>query len=166
VAKKIRAGSALFFMLRGIMTLQEAEEQILPQLEKMGYQLVDLSHFKRSGRTQLQLVIYKPQGVSMDDCVSVHRMLFPRLELAFEKDDIYLEVSSPGLGRKFKSDREYKVFKGRHVALLRHDENEWLKGIIKSADDQSVVIDLGDKDITVPYGDIQKGKLDFDKEIR
>jgi len=148
------------------MTVSEAEAQIQPLLEKMGFNMVELGQYKKAGRTHLQLVIYKAGGVTMDDCVQVHRMLFPRLEMSFEKDDIYLEISSPGLGRKIKSDREYPIFKGRTVALLLHNENEWLKGKLKDADDQGVILDTGTEERTVSYSSIQKGKLDFDKEIR
>lgn len=148
------------------MTVSEAESQIQPMLEKMGFKMVELGQYKKAGRTHLQLVIYKAGGVSMDDCVQVHRMLFPRLEMSFEKDDIYLEISSPGLGRKFKDVRECRIFKGQAVALLLQNESEWLKGILKEADDQGVILVSGDEEHSLSYDSIQKGKLDFDKEIR
>jgi ribosome maturation factor RimP len=148
------------------MTLQEAEEQIVPVLKKTSFSLVELSLYKKKGRSHLQLVAYGKNGITLDDCVSLHKLLFPRLEMSFEQDNIYLEISSPGIGRKIKSNAEYSVFIGRWVGLLLIGEDQWIKGVIESADDKSVTLKIDEETRIINYDSIQKGKLDFDKEMR
>ena len=147
------------------MTMKEAEELVRSLLEKMGFRLVEMTQYQKKGTTRFQLVVYRQEGVSLDDCVAVHRTVFPRLELAFEKEDVYLEVSSPGLSRQFKSQREYAIFEGRTVSVMLQGQTQWLKGVLRSADDQGVTLDADGEERRIPYGSLLKGKLEFDKEI-
>ena len=111
------------------MTLKEVEEkEVLPLLEKMGFSLVELSQSNRKGAVTLHIVVYKEGGVSIDDCTQIHRAIAPRLEMVMAPVDLYIEVSSPGLNRKFKSDREFAAFKGRAVKILQEGNSEWGPG--------------------------------------
>ena len=150
------------------MTLKEVEKQeILPLLDKMGVSLVELSQSNSRGKVTLHIVIYKRDGISIDDCTEVHRALAPRLEVAMAPADLYIEVSSPGLNRKFKSEREYRAFRGRAVKILVEDQSEWHRGIISDADDDSVTLDLpeGEK-MKIAFNSIKKGKFDYERESR
>jgi len=85
-----------------------------PIVENMGLELLDIEFTSEAGRPILRVTIYKPEGVTLDDCVSVDRAVSPILE---EMDPIpgsySLEVSSPGLERALKRDKEYEIFSGR-----------------------------------------------------
>ncbi|MDC7223743.1 MAG: ribosome maturation factor RimP [Spirochaetales bacterium] len=150
------------------MTLKDVEEQeILPLFEKMGYSLVELSQSNSRGSLTLHIVIYREEGVSIDDCTQVHRALAPRLEVVLAPADLYIEVSSPGLNRKFKSEREYAAFKGRAVKILRDDQSEWDRGVIAGADDNSVTLVLPEGDeMKIAFSKIKKGKFDYERESR
>lgn len=150
------------------MILKDVEDQeILPLLEKMGFSLVELSQSSRKGSLTLHIVIYREGGVTIDHCTAVHRALAPRLEMVLAPADLYIEVSSPGLNRKFKNHREYAVFQGRAVKILREDESEWDRGIIKRADDKSVTLILPTgEDLTISLKTIRKGKFDYERESR
>ncbi|MDC7220375.1 MAG: hypothetical protein PQJ59_10565 [Spirochaetales bacterium] len=150
------------------MTLIEVEKQeVLPLLDKMGFALVELSQSNRRGSLTLHIVIYKEGGVTIDDCTQVHRALAPRLEVVLAPADLYIEVSSPGLNRKFKSNREYAAFKGRAVKVLREDQSEWDCGIIAAADDKSVTLALPEgEEMTISFNVIKKGKIDYERESR
>jgi ribosome maturation factor RimP len=150
------------------LVLKEVEEQeVRPILEKMGISLVELSQSTRKGSLTLHIVIYREEGVSIEDCTKVHKILAPRLEIVLSPADLYIEVSSPGLKRQFKSNREYKVFKGRAVKILREDMSEWDQGIIKDADDEKVtlILPVGEENI-ISFKDIKKGKFDYERESR
>ncbi|MDR2097193.1 MAG: hypothetical protein LBP37_01565, partial [Spirochaetaceae bacterium] len=71
-----------------------------------------------------------PPAVSIDDCARVHRAILPRLELAFPKLDIYIEVSSPGIERKIKDGAEFAHYIGRPVSCYRTDISGWTSGIL------------------------------------
>ena len=150
------------------MTLKEVEEkEVLPLIGKMGYSLVELSQSSRRGSLTLHIVVYKEGGVSIDDCTKIHRALTPRLELALAPADLYIEVSSPGLNRKFKSEREYAAFKGRAVKVLRDGMSEWDRGVIADADEKSVTLTLPEgRELNIAFSMIKKGKFDYERENR
>lgn len=104
---------------------------------------VDLS--KENHRWFLRIFIYSTEkNIGIEDCENVSRSLGDFLDelIPFK---FYLEVSSPGIERKLKSEREYIVFKGKDISLklknaiddsfekqfiakiLDYDENEGLK---------------------------------------
>ena len=78
-------------------SLEKAVREIVrPVLEGSGYSLVDLTIARLSGSTRVNVVIYRKEGVGVDDCAAVSSMLFPRLETLEALPDPSLEVSSPG----------------------------------------------------------------------
>ena len=93
--------------------LTELRENVSPVVKAMGFSIVELESSVVSGRTHVHLVIYRPSGVSIDDCAEVHRTVQPRLETLMDDRDIALQVASPGVDRAIKSNIEYSVFVGR-----------------------------------------------------
>ncbi len=100
---------------------RELIENIAPVIENtaMRYGLIpiEISLEKENGHNFLRIFIYSPDhSVSHLDCENISRSLGDMLDemLPFK---YYLEVSSPGLDRKFKSDREYMIFKGHDVVI-------------------------------------------------
>ncbi|MDR0662576.1 MAG: ribosome assembly cofactor RimP, partial [Spirochaetaceae bacterium] len=113
--------------------------------------LVELSVSPCKSGVQVRAVIYKraKQGadvtrgvmsVSIDDCARVHRAIIPRLELAFPKRDIHVEVSSPGIERKIKDGAEFVHYVGRPVSCYRTDISDWTSCILVNTDDTHIVI--------------------------
>lgn len=80
-----------------------------PIIEKLGYELVDIELSKKYGQDNLSFFIASNNGINFDDCEKVHRELDVALdELNPSKDAPYiLNVSSPGLDRPFKTQRDY-----------------------------------------------------------
>lgn len=127
----------------------EVLEKITPLIEntamRFGYIPIEIEFIKENHRWFLRIFLYsKEKDVTLDDCEKVTRSLSDFLdELIPVKYN--LEVSSPGLERKFKSDKEFVIFKGRRVSIklknpldgetekifkgeiLDFDENEGLK---------------------------------------
>lgn len=88
----------LFKVLTGI---------IQPLAQMAGLELVDIELRKESGQTILDVAIDREGGVSIDDCASLSR----KISLALDVEDpisfkYHLEVGSPGIFRKLKSDKE------------------------------------------------------------
>ena len=81
-------------------SLEKAVREVVePVLEGLGYSLVELTIGRLSGSTRVNVVIYRKEGVGVDDCAEVSGMLFPRLETIEALADPSLEVSSPGMER-------------------------------------------------------------------
>lgn len=99
-------------------TLDKVHRLLVPILESMAVELVDLE-FKREGRDWfLRLFIDKEGGVTLDDCAEVSREVDALLEVEDVIDAAYrLEVSSPGLDRPLKRPADYERFKGRLVKV-------------------------------------------------
>ena len=77
--------------------------------EDLDYELVDLEYVKENGRYFLRVYIHKDGGVNLEDCQKMSENLSEKLD---QEDPIrgtyYLEVSSPGLDRPLKSDKDLK----------------------------------------------------------
>jgi len=89
----------------------------------LGFELVDI-HFGQHGRQKIvEITIYNPGGsVGLTDCEKVSRELDSRIEVIADSLDFFhgpflLDVSSPGIDRILKSEREYKLFTGRKVEI-------------------------------------------------
>jgi ribosome maturation factor RimP len=97
---------------------QYTEELIQPIVTKHGFELVDVEYVKEAGTWYLRAYIDKPGGITVDDCEIVSRAFSDILD---EKDyiqDAYIfEVSSPGLGRPLKKEKDFKRSLGEEVEI-------------------------------------------------
>ena len=82
--------------------------------DELGYELVDVSLDKEDTGKYLRLYIDKPEGVDLNDCERYHRAIQPQLE---DYDYDFLEVSSPGIDRPLKKDRDFERALGMEVEL-------------------------------------------------
>nr|WP_330365975.1 ribosome maturation factor RimP [Clostridioides difficile] len=86
--------------------------------DEHGFEMVDVEYVKEAGEYYLRVYIDKEEGISLNECELVSRELSPILD---EKDPIkenyFLEVSSPGLDRALKKDRDFVRYQGRDVDL-------------------------------------------------
>ena len=106
-----------------------------------------------------------PPAVSINDCARVHRAILPRLELAFPGQDIYIEVSSPGIERRIKDGAEFVHYIGRPVSCYRTDISDWTSGILESTDDTHIVIKGKNGMISLSYDTIAKAKLSYTASV-
>ena len=82
--------------------------------EEQGLELVDVCLDKEGAGKYLRIYIDKPEGVSLDDCERYHRAIQPQLE-SYDYD--FLEVSSPGVDRPLKKDRDFERAIGQEVEV-------------------------------------------------
>jgi len=123
------------------------------------FDLLELAVSRHRGSVQVRVVIYSGSSISTDDCSKVHRAVMPRLELAFEGQDVYLEVSSPGIDRLIKDGSEFAHYKGRGVRCYRTDISDWTAGILQSADEKGVVIQTDEGALRLEFEIIAKARL-------
>ncbi|HIF5059376.1 TPA: ribosome maturation factor RimP, partial [Clostridioides difficile] len=94
------------------------EEIVTKITDEHGFEMVDVEYVKEAGEYYLRVYIDKEEGISLNECELVSRELSPILD---EKDPIkenyFLEVSSPGLDRALKKDRDFVRYQGRDVDL-------------------------------------------------
>jgi ribosome maturation factor RimP len=97
---------------------QAITELATPIVEGLNYELVDVEFIKEGTNWYLRIYIDKLGGISIDDCQAVSEKIS---EILDEKDPIeqfyYLEVSSPGLERPLKTERDFIKYKGELVEV-------------------------------------------------
>ncbi|OQX29681.1 MAG: hypothetical protein B0D92_02445 [Spirochaeta sp. LUC14_002_19_P3] len=136
----------------------ELESAVNKLLDGMNLALVEMSLGRHHGNVQLRLVVHKTGGVSLDDLTEAQKVIRPRCELLIERNNLTLEISSPGIGRIIKHNREYGIFTGENISILTG--NEWIAGKIVAADDESVVLETGDGSLKINFTDIHKARID------
>ena len=82
--------------------------------DELGYELVDVALDKEDSGKYLRIYIDKPEGVDLNDCERYHRAIQPQLE-SYDYD--FLEISSPGIDRPLKKDKDLERAMGMEVEL-------------------------------------------------
>lgn len=141
------------------------EQTIEPLVAAEGFRVVELHARVVKGQLHVNLVLHGPVGTTIDDVAEVHRLVQPVIEESVgEGRDLNLEVSTPGIERTLKTTREFEVFVGRGVRIMLQSTQEWIGGIIASADAGAVEIDRSGEIERVPFTDVVKAKLDYTME--
>lgn len=146
---------------------QKTEEILIPIVEEYGFELVDVEYVKEGGTWYLRAYIDKPGGISIDDCEVVSRRLSDILDEKDYIDDSYImEVSSPGLGRPLKKEKDFKRSLGKEVEIRTYrmiDKQKEFTGVLKDYDNDTVTIALDEETTkTFDKGDIALIRLAFD----
>lgn len=120
-------------------------EKLSDVISQMGFELVDVEYVKESGGMSLIFTIDCEKGVTIDDCETVSRKIDPLLDEINPTDDkpYTLVVSSPGLDRPIKTDRDFSRAKGKEVELTLFSKRDGKKsfcGTLENFDESSVTI--------------------------
>jgi len=123
---------------------QRTEALVMPIIEANGFELVDVEYVKEGGTWYLRAYIDKPGGITVDDCELVNRALSDLLDQEDFIDDSYiLEVSSPGLGRPLKKEKDFKRSMGEEVEIRTYrmvNKQKEFRGILSAYDKDTVTI--------------------------
>lgn len=146
---------------------QKTEAIIQPIVDANGFELVDVEYVKEGGTWYLRAYIDKPGGITVDDCELVSRAANDILdEQDFVEDSYVFEVSSPGLGRPLKKDKDFARSIGEEVEIRTFraiDRQKEFYGILKDYDKDSVTIETeNEEDMKFARADIALIRLAFD----
>lgn len=123
---------------------RRTEELLSPIMESEHMEIVDVEFVKEAGNYYLRVYIDKAGGVNIDDCEKVSRLLETELDREdFISEAYILEVSSPGLGRALKKERDYVRNRGKKIEihLFRpEDGTKEFAGMLTEWDDNTVTI--------------------------
>ena len=135
------------------------EQLVTPILEQESLKLWDVEYVKEGPDYYLRVYADKEGGITIDDCEKVSRALSVKLDEEDKIKDAYiLEVSSPGLTRQLKSERDFVNSIGRQVDVKLYKALDGIgkefTGILEGADEDKVSIALENE---------ASEKLDIDK---
>ena len=146
---------------------QKAEALITPIIEANNFELVDMEYVKEGSNWYLRCYIDKEGGITSNDCADVSREMNEILDREDYVEGSYIfEVSSPGLGRPLKKEKDYVRSMGKELEIRTYRAIERQKefyGILTAYDDNTVTIEQEDgNEITFEKADIALIRLAFD----
>ena len=145
---------------------QKTEALVLPIIEANNFELVDVEYVKEAGNWYLRVYVDKEGGIAVDDCEVVSRALSDKLDVDdFIEDSYILEVSSPGLGRPLKKEKDFIRSIGKEVDIHLYKSIEKQKeftGILKSYSKDDIVLQIEDTDVTFDRTNVALIRLSFD----
>ena len=127
---------------------KKAEALILPIINKNNYELVDVEFVREGSNWFLRAYVDKEGGFSVNDCEKVSREFSDLLDKEdFIEESYILEISSPGLGRPLKKDKDFERSIGEEVEVKLYkafEEQKEFSGILEAYDTQTVTIGFED----------------------
>ncbi len=146
---------------------QKTEKLVMPIIEANNFELVDVEYVKEGSNWYLRLYIDKEGGITVDDCELVSRAFNDILDREDYIEDAYIfEVSSPGLGRPLKKDKDFKrsLMEEVEVKLYKavNKQKEFV-GLLTGYDKDTITIELEDgSEMVFDRASIALVRLTFD----
>ena len=136
---------------------------IEPVLVAEGLELVDVEYKKEGKNWVLRIYIDKEKGVTVEDCQNISRLTGDLIEVEETiKTPFNLEVSSPGLDRSLKREKDFLKFKGKRIrlhSLSPIDSRRKFTGILADFKDQTIFMDLDGKPFKILLNQVAKANL-------
>ncbi len=145
----------------------KAEALLAPIVESLGFELVDVEYVKEGSTWYLRGYIDKEGGISINECVDVSRLFNEKLDQEdFIEDSYIMEISSPGLGRPLKKEKDYVRSMGKELEIRTYravNRQKEFYGILTAYDADTVTIQMEDESsMTFQKSDIALIRLAFD----
>lgn len=143
--------------------VQSVTELIEPVVRDENLELVDVEYKKEGKNWYLRIYIDKDGGVSVEDCQKVSRQIEDMIQIDEIIHSAYiLEVSSPGLDRPLKKEKDLLRSIGKKVSVTTYspiDKQRNFVGIIKDFSNQTLSLDVNGKSVAIPFEIIANTKL-------
>ncbi len=140
------------------------EEIVQPIVDAKGFEIVDVEYVKEAGEYYLRVYLDKEGGISLNDCESVSRELSEILDVKDPiTDNYYLEVSSPGLDRPLKKDKDFVRYAGRDVEIKVYkaiDGSKQLEGeLVGLTEDNNIRVIIDEKEVDLTRKEVALVRL-------
>lgn len=140
------------------------EELVSPIVDDKGFEIVDIEYVKEAGEYYLRVFLDKEGGISLNDCEAVSRELSEILDVKDPiKDNYFLEVSSPGLDRPLKKDKDFVRYQGRDVEIKLYkplNGSKQFEGeLVGLNEDKNIVVIIDDDEVEFNKKDVALVRL-------
>lgn len=141
-------------------------ELIRPEVEGLGCTLWGLTAPTKGKKRIVRIYIESEDGATIDKCAEVSR----QVGLMLEVEDIIpgaftLEVSSPGLDRRFFSTEQMRDYMGRKVTAQTYEAIEGRRkftGPLKEVKEDNFTLDIDDENVTLYWTDLKEVRLVYE----
>jgi ribosome maturation factor RimP len=153
---------------RNRSVLTAVTELLEPALEGMGYELVEAEYLCEHGRWVLRLYIDQEKGITLDDCAAVSREIGDVLD---SRDLIphgyVLEVSSPGLDRPLRKEKDFEERIGRKMKIRMAAPVQGRRnfvGTLIDFRDRTLFLEVDRLTFSLPWSEVEKARLIYEFE--
>lgn len=147
-------------------TERAVSQMVEPIVASHGMELVHVEYRREARGWVLRIYIDREGGVSLDDCVLVSNEVGPVIDV----EDLFqasytLEVSSPGLNRVLKNERDFERFRERPVRIRTHNpigKRRNLRGRLLGCTEGVIHIEVDGEVLSIPLSNVAKANLEFE----
>ena len=145
------------------MDTKYIKDILTEDIRSLGLDIWGIEFFGKHKNQTLRIYIDKKEGVSVEDCEKVSKHVIKLLDVENDFSNKYLlEVSSPGLDRKFFSERQYldyidSAIKVRYINNINKKLS--VKGILSNVTKEGLLIESEEKRQKVPFSSIIQANL-------
>jgi len=169
----VRVGFGPFFGFWSLILLIDKLKAFLkPEVERLGYELVDLEYAGNNRSAVLRVFIDQEAGITLDDCEKVSNEVGAVLDVEDPIPGEYnLEISSPGLDRPLTEPEHFDRYRGERVKLRMEKSfvgRRRLTGLLEGMENDEVVLNIDGEQHSVPFASVEMARLapDYDAELR
>lgn len=145
------------------MTGEELRKLLIPTIEGLGYELMDLEAKLSGGSGLLRIFIDKPEGIGVEDCEKVSLAVSALLDVEDPVPGNYdLEVSSPGLDRKLMKLEHFQRFEGESIKVQMRfpiEGRRRFRGTLVSSSKENIVVEVDGESHRLAIATIDTARL-------
>jgi len=144
------------------MDTEYIKEVIEKDIERLGCKVWGLELFGRHSNQTLRIYIDNKDGISVEDCEKVSKHVSKVLDTENDFSEKYmLEISSPGLDRKFFYKEQYQEFinESIRVTFFDNDNKKTIKENLKEVDEISIKLEIKEEIHEIPFSSIIQANL-------
>jgi len=144
------------------MDTEYIKEVLEDDIERLGCKVWGLELYGRRSNQTLRIFIDKNEGISVEDCEKISKHVSKVLDTENDFSQNYmLEVSSPGLDRKFFYNEQYKDYinESLKVTFFDSQNKKTIKGRLEEADETSIKLELKDGTRQIAFSSIIQANL-------
>ena len=134
-----------------------------------GMELVDIEYRRESRGWVLRLYLDKEGGITLDDCTRMSQEVGRILDVEdFIQTPYTLEVSSPGLSRRLKTEKDFMKYRGHLIKVKTVDSIEnrrQFKGRLLGISESKLQIEGDGGVFQIPLSNVARANLEIDQEI-
>ena len=150
------------------LVTRDVNRLIEPVLDEMGFELVDTEYLSENGKWVLRIYADGEGGITVGDCGRISKEISALIEAKdILQHEYVLEVSSPGLNRPLKNERDFQRAVGKKIKVKMLNpvkDRENFTGYLKAYKNGILYIDITNKVVPLPWQDVKKAKLVYEFE--
>ena len=146
--------------------IERVHRLVGPVFLSEGLELVEVEYRREARGWVLRLYVDKEGGITLDDCAQISREIGRNLDVEdFIATPYILEVSSPGLTRSLKTEKDFMKYRDRLVKVRTNqpvENRRQFMGRLRGVGEERIQIEVDGKVFLVPLSFIAKANLDIE----